>query len=81
LSITSPRLSKAVRAYQEARQELVAALLAEQPGRAVIARHNAFLVTTGPRGVPALVVVPHVRLKRSKSASSSPPSGSTGAAS
>jgi hypothetical protein len=72
VSIRSPRLSAAIRAYQESRQELVAALLAEQPGRVVLARHNSFLVTTGPRGVPTLVVAPHVRLKRPKSASSSP---------
>jgi hypothetical protein len=70
MRITSPRLSAAIRSYQEARQELTAALLAEQPGKVVIARHNAFVVVPGPNGAPALIAARHVRLKRSKPAPS-----------
>lgn len=68
MRVFSPRLSEAVAAYQEARHELTTALLAEQPGKVVLARHNAFVVVPGPNGVPTLVAARYVRLKRPKPA-------------
>jgi hypothetical protein len=66
----SPRLRAAIRAFQEARQELLAALSAEAPGKVVIARNVAVGVVPGTNGQPVLFASRYIRLKRPKPASS-----------
>jgi hypothetical protein len=65
---SSPRIRAAIAAFGRSRHDLIEAIQAEHPGRAVIRKGRAYIVTTGRGGSPTLVVAPVVRLKHPKPA-------------
>ena len=71
MSITSPRLLAAIRAFGESRHALLEALSRRR--RAVVFRKGkAYSVAVGRGGSPALVVGRVVNLKRARSPAPSP---------